>query len=163
MLKLLKNQKGMTLLELLLVILMLNILLGCIYAIYSIALASWEVGVVRCEIIPQSRIALEKMSRELTSAKEGSIEVLFPLLPSPYLQFSTLEDKTYRYYFYDDKLLEANISEGDDPEKGEGTILISGITTPTLFTFDGNMITIILIAVKDKELISLETKIQPRN
>lgn len=153
------NQKGMTLLEILIVIMMLSILLSSIYGIYSISLASWRIGVNRCEIIPQARIVLEKMAKEISKAKAESIH-----LDSPSeIQFETYDNKIC-YYLCENNLLKANITEGENPDNKEGAIIARGVDN---IIFLQNPLTqgvnILITVSSGEEHIILNTTVFPRN
>lgn len=169
------KEKGTTLLELILVVFILNIFLFSIYSIYSLVLTCWDIGIARCEILPQARITLEKISSELQTAERESIYLPLPSpLYSPWIEFKNKSGEVIRFYVNSQgKLLRANITAGDNPENGEGKPIVSQIFPglviyTSLFKYEGNILEINVSAVKyagtrSEEKIVLKTKIFPRN
>jgi hypothetical protein len=169
------KEKGTTLLELILVIFILNVFLFSIYSIYSVVISCWDIGIIRCEILPQSRITLEKISSELQTAKKSSIYLPLPSpLYSPWIEFENQDSEIIRFYVNSQgKLLRANLTRGENPQEDEGKPLTSQIFpgliiyTP-LFREEGGIIEIILTAKKyagtsSEEKIFLKTKVKVRN
>lgn len=165
-----KNARGMSLMELVVVIIMMNILFFSSYAIYNVAVSSWQIGVARCEIIPQNRIAVEKMSRDILAA----IEVKQLGLSS--LQIKTPDGKKYFYYLYNKEdpwptsppyeseiydLRRCEVTFGF--KYGSGTVIVKDVKS-LIFITSPDMVSVDLMLQKSKdEKFQLFTKLHPRN
>ena len=59
------TKKGLTLIELLMAVSLSAILLGALYAVYSISYQAYKSGINKAELNQNARIAMERMSRDL--------------------------------------------------------------------------------------------------
>ncbi len=66
-------KKGITLIELIIVIVLLSILVGFVSWVFVVGLRSWSSGKDRADIRQSSNLALERMVRELSQASSFTI------------------------------------------------------------------------------------------
>lgn len=63
-----KNEKGITMLELLVALVIAVFLGGAIFNVFNLAVRSWQKGEARTQVYQNARIALNRMSEEIRSA-----------------------------------------------------------------------------------------------
>ena len=63
-----KNEKGITMLELLVALVIAVFLGGAIFNVFNLAVRSWQKGEARTQVYQNLRIALDRMSEEIRSA-----------------------------------------------------------------------------------------------
>lgn len=70
-----KNKNGFTLAELLVTIAILGLVLGAIYGAYALSQRAYREGEASAELTQNSRVILERMTREIRQAKEIATEL----------------------------------------------------------------------------------------
>jgi prepilin-type N-terminal cleavage/methylation domain-containing protein len=70
-LKILNNEKGLTLVELLIVLALLGIVLGGIYQYFHYGYNSWMRSSAEAEQVQEARLAVIRMDREVREAQQG--------------------------------------------------------------------------------------------
>ena len=69
----LKKENGFTLIELLITLSMIGIVVTTVYSFYLVGLSGWQRSLDQAEYQQSARIAMDKIVRELTAAKEISL------------------------------------------------------------------------------------------
>ncbi len=181
------TNKGFTLTETLIVILLLAILLGVSGSLFVVSLRAWDAGYIRTSIREDVSYAMEKAVRDLKAMALGSL--------SQYdsgsgdiahtIQYDEIsgDGDTYVLYLYNSadpvfnstynrslyNLRKANITQGDDPDSGEGVLILRDLVSPdatapaTALTISSNQVTLDLVVQRSDETVSIRTKVRPRN
>jgi len=178
-------KQGFTLIETIIVLLLMAILLGATGFVFLVSLRAWDSGCIRGGIREDASYAMENMVRDLKAMAMGSL--------SQYdsgsgniahtIQYDDLSGNTYVLYLYnaDDATLDstysqslydlrkADITEGDDPALGEGTLILRDLVSPnatspaTALAISGNQVTIDFVLRRGNETVRTRTKVRPRN
>lgn len=166
-----KYRKGLTLVELIMVIGMMGILTVTVSFVYNLHFRTWNDVYTRSLIRGQLSQAMELMTARLLAAQsivdftESSITFTADLGRG---------SNTYRLYLY-------NANDPDPPpytqstysllsaqgavDDGEGVVLSPDIVAPSSppFVMNGKLITIVLTAKRGAEHITMTTSVRPRN
>ena len=179
--------QGFTIIEIIIVILLLAILLSVTGFVFTVSLRAWDVGYLRGGIREDMNYAIEKVVRDLREIANGSL--------GQYdsgsgdidhtIQFDDTGGNTYVLYLYnpDDPVLnstynkdfynlfKADIDQGDDPDSGEGVLILRDLVSPddktlaTALTIDPNatQVTLDFVLQRSDETVRIRTKVRPRN
>ena len=180
------TNRGFTLIETIIVLLLLATLLGVSGSLFVVSLRAWDSGRIRAGIREDVSYAMGKVVRDLKEMANVS--------PTQYgsnthtIQYDDLGGTTYVFYLYDDNanglfdptddpsllynLRKANISQEDDPASGEGTLILRDLVSPdatppatalTIDPNDPNQVTLDFVVQRSDETVQLRTMIRPRN
>jgi len=183
--------RGFTLIEMIIVLLLLAMLLGVTGSVLLVSLRAWNSGCIRGGIREDVSYAMEKTVRnlkEMANASLGQYDSGSGDIAHT-IQYDDLSGNTYVLYLYnaDDETLDfnygenlynlhkANITQGNNPALGEGTLILRDIVSPdatsstTALTIepkepnDPNQVTLDFVVQRSSETVRLKTKIRPRN
>jgi prepilin-type N-terminal cleavage/methylation domain-containing protein len=179
------TNKGFTLIETIIVLLLLAILLGATGFVFLVSLRAWDSGYIRTGIREDVSYAMDKTARDLTEMADGSLSQYSSIAHTiEYREFLPVGGgDTYVFYLYNSvdasfdssytenlySLRKANITQGDDPALGEGTLILRDLVSPnavapaTALTINGTLVTLDFILQRGSETVRLKTKIRPRN
>ena len=178
-------KRGFTLLEMIIVLVLLSILLGATGFVFLAGLRAWDSGCIRTGIRADASYAMDKTVRDLKKIANGSLGQYSSIANTiEYREFQPDgTGDTYVFYLYNSadstldssytenlyNLHKANITDGDDPALGEGTLLLRDLVSPdaaapaTALTISGNQATLDFVLQRGDETVRLKTKIRPRN
>lgn len=176
-----RNNKGFTLLETLIVILLLAVLLGIGGFLFLVSLRAWDAGQARTGIREDINYAVEKVVRDLKEIQQRSLSQYNSIAQT--IQFNDLDSQTYILYLYNGndpsldstysedlyELRRADISSGDNPASGEGVLLLRDLVSPdaqdpaTEISINGNKITLNIVVQRADETVAIRTIVRPRN
>lgn len=168
-------KKGLTLIELLIVILLFIILTGVIAYVFHAALITWSSQEKRSGIDIALDRAIEELARDLREARQVQSQA-----GSDEIRFTQDGTNFYIYYFYNanDSYQPAFNQSSYDLKKaaltggingtftyGSGQVIIGDAVPPATsdLSLDGNIITIDLSVKRADETIRSRTKVLPRN
>lgn len=166
------NHKGMTLVELIVVIAMMGILTTTIMFVYNFHFKSWNESYTRSLIRGNLAQALELASTQLRKAQ--TIDALAESSIT-FTADSGSGTSSYRLYLYNAGDPEPNPPytqstyslrfAQDSINYGDGAVLSSDIARPTspAFAISGKVISINLTALRGEQQIAMRTKVRPRN
>ena len=178
------TNRGFTLIETIIVLLLLAMLLGVSGSLFVVGLHAWDAGYIRGGIREDVSYAMEKVVRDLKEMANGSLDQYNPGGGdiAHTIEFTDLDGNTYVFYLYnaDDSSFDSTYSEsfydlrkadisGDDPASGEGTLILRDLVSPdatapaTALTIDDTQVTLDLVVQRSEETVRLRTKIKPRN
>lgn len=179
------TNRGFTLIETIIVLLLLAILLGVSGSLFVVSLRAWDSGCVRGGIREDISYAMEKTVRDLKAIALGSL--------SQYdsgsgdiahtIQYDDLSGNTYVLYLYnaDDATLDstygqnlydlrkADIDQGDAPATGDGVLILRDLVSPdatspaTALTVGDTQVTLDVVVQRVDETVRTRTKVRPRN
>lgn len=166
-------EKGLTLVELLITILMLTILAGVIVFIFRAVLLNWQSQENRAGIGINLDSALEEMARDIREAKTVSSA-------NDEIRFSQNDATFYVYYLYNQndsyppsfnqsayELRKATLSGGIGGTftYGAGALIVTDVLPPPTsdMSFSSNLVTLDLSISAGGETIRSRSKIKPRN
>jgi prepilin-type N-terminal cleavage/methylation domain-containing protein len=175
--------QGFTLIEMIIVLPLLAMLLSVTGFVFTVSLRAWDVGYLRTGIREDVSYAMEEVVRDL---KEMANESLFQYDSIEHtIQFGETGGDTYVLYLYslDDQVFnstynrdfynlhKANITQGDDPDSGEGVLILRDLVSPdaaapaTALTIDPNatQVTLDFVVQRSDETVRIRTKVSPRN
>lgn len=167
------DKKGLTLIELFVVIVMLAILVVTVGYLFLTGLKLWDQGYARSDIRGDISQAMELISKNLRQAK--SIDAFPTESTITFTADLGSGDTSYRIYLYNSSDPEPNPSYEQDTYElrwakgtvsyGSGTILATDIAKPTNTPFSrtGNYITIDLTVTRKDETVRVRTNVRPRN
>jgi len=178
------TNRGFTLIETIIVLLLLPMLLGVVGSVFIVSLRAWDAGLIRGGIREDVSYAMEKVVRDLREMANASLGQ-YSLIAHT-IDFNDLDgnsfvfylynvddssfDSTYSESFYD--LRKANISGGDDPAYGGGLLILQDLVSPdasapatalTIDPNDPNQVTLDFVVQRSDEIVRIRTKIRPRN
>ncbi len=152
-----KNNIGLTIIELLVTLAIISFIIAAIYSFYLAGLRGWQRGTDQMEAQQSARIAIDKIvgevlyAHELTVAEDGKT-VRFKIPDSI---------RTLRFRLINDELV------FDSCPDGEGsyfhTKIALGITDLTFSLDDNRLLTVSLNAGTDNNNFKLTSSVRPRN
>jgi prepilin-type N-terminal cleavage/methylation domain-containing protein len=179
------TNRGFTLIETIIVLLLLAMLLGVAGFVFVVSLRAWDAGRIRGGIREDVSYAMEKAVRDLKEMANGSLRqynsiantieyrafrpdgggntYVFYLYNSADLSF----DSSYTKSLYD--LRKADITQGEDPASGEGTLILRDLVSPdattpaTALTISSTEVTLDCVVQRSDEIVRARTKVRPRN
>jgi len=179
------TNRGFTLIETVIVLLLMAILLGVTGFVFLVSLRAWDSGCIRGGIRADASYAMDKTVRDLKEMANGTLSQYSSIantikyrkfLPNGggdsyvfylYNSTDTSFDSSYTESLY--SLRKANITKGDDPALGKGVLILKDIVSPnatapaTALTISGNQVTVDFVLQRGSETVRLKTKIRPRN
>ena len=173
--------QGFTLIETIIVLLLLAVMLGVTGFVCIVSLRAWDTGCLRSGIREDVNYAMEKVIRDLKEMANASLDQYDSIEHT--IQFEETGGDTYVLYLYslDDpvfnstynrdfyNLHKANITQGDDPDSGEGVLILRDLVSPdaaspaTALTISGNQVTLDFVVQRNDETVRLRAKVRPRN
>ena len=178
-------RQGFTLIETIIVLLLLAILLGATGFVFLVSMRAWDSGCIRGGIRVDAGYTMDKTVRDLKEIANGSLGQYSSIANTiEYREFQPDgTGDTYVLYLYNSadstldssytenlyNLHKANITDGDDPALGEGTLLLRDLVSPdaaaptTALAISGNQVTVDFVLQRGSETVRLKTKIRPRN
>ncbi len=144
-------ERGFTLLELILTLVLLTVVLGSAYSFYFMGLNSYHGGVNQIDLQQNARIAMDKISSELKFADYYSIK--------------DTGEKIY-FFFPDENTLHTFRLRGKDLEYciGSGVTKVAYNVDSLEFFYGKNGTVAFIITVKDQSReYSLSSSVKPRN
>jgi prepilin-type N-terminal cleavage/methylation domain-containing protein len=178
------TNRGFTLIETIIVLLLLAMLLGVSGSLFVVGLHAWDAGYIRGGIREDVSYAMEKVVRDLKEMANGSLDQYNPGGGdiAHTIEFTDLDGNTYVFYLYnaDDSSFDSTYSEsfydlwkadipGDDPASGEGTLILRDLVSPdaiapaAALTISGNQVTLDFVVQRSDEIVRIRTKVRPRN
>lgn len=181
------TNRGFTLLETLIVLLLLSVLMGVSSFLFVVSLRAWDAGSIRTGIREDVSYAMEKAVRDLKEMANGSLAQYNPgsgeiahtiqyeeiggdqdtYVLYLYNEDDSSFDSTYSESLYD--LRRANISDGDVPASGEGALILRDLVSPdatapaTALSISGTQVTLDFVVQRSDETVRTRTKVRPRN
>ena len=152
------NRKGLTLVELIMVMAMMTILTATVCFVYNLHFKTWNEVYTRSLIRGHLSQALELMSDRLLQATSITAFTQNSITFTADLGGGS---NTYRLYLYNGSLLSAEGTITD----GSGVVLAANILQPSnpSFTMNGKVITINLTVQKGDQQVTMMTSVRPRN
>jgi len=175
------TNRGFTLIETIIVLLLLAMLLGVVGSVFIVSLRAWDAGSIRTGIREDVSYAMEKVVRDLKEMANGSLSQYSSIEHT--IQFEETGGDTYVLYLYNSadpvfnsrynrdfyNLHKANINQGDDPDSGEGVLILRDLVSPdasapaTALTISGSQVTLDLAVRRGDETVTIRTMVRPRN
>lgn len=177
------TNRGFTLIEMLIVLLLLAMLLGVTGFVFIVSLRVWDAGCIRGGIREDVSYAMEKAVRDLKEMANGSLSQYSSIEHT--IQFEETGGDTYVLYLYNSadpvfnstynrdfyNLHKANITQGDDPDSGEGVLILRDLVSPdasapkTSLSINAGrtQVTLDLAVQRGDETVTIRTKVRPRN
>ena len=177
------TNRGFTLIETLIVLLLLAILLGISGSLFMVSLRAWDTGRIRTGIREDVSYAMEKVVRDLKEMALRSLSQYSSIAHT--VQYDDFAGNNYVFYLYNVNdssfdssyteslynLYKANTSEGEDPALGDGVLILRDLVSPdatspaAALSIDPNstQVTLDLVVQRSDERVRIRTKIRPRN
>jgi len=175
------TNRGFTLIEMLIVLSLLAMLLGVTGFVFIVSLHAWDAGCIRTGVREDVSYAMEKAVRDLKEMANGSLSQYSSIEHT--IQFEETGGDTYVLYLYNSadpvfnstynrdfyNLHKANITQGDDPDSGEGVLILRDLVSPdasapaTALTISGTQVTLDFVVQRSDEIVRIRTKVRPRN
>jgi len=171
------NRKGLTLIELMIVVVMFVILAAATFFIFRAVLLSWASEETRAGVDVTLDFGIENMVRDLREASQIQSTADYDEI-----RFTPDYTNYYIYYLYnaDDsyvpppafdqttyELRRATLTDGINGTftYGEGQLIMTDVEPPTTsdLSLSGNIITIDITITRDDETIRSKTEVRPRN
>jgi prepilin-type N-terminal cleavage/methylation domain-containing protein len=169
------NEKGMTLVEMMIASIIVTLLIGSAMTVYIAVLKSWAGQERRVGISIVSDRALSEMSNELRSASEVSTSI-----NNDEIRYTNDGSNYYIYYLYNSSdTYPPAFTESSYQLKhtaltgtingtftyGDGRIIATDVLPPTTtdLSFSGSTITMDMSITRGDETIRSKTKVSPRN
>ena len=177
------TNRGFTLIETIIVLLLLAILLGVSGSLFVVSLRAWDSGCVRGGIREDISYAMEKTVRDLKAMANVS--------PTLYgsnthtIQYDDLDGTTYVFYLYDDnadvlfdptddpsllyELHKATKAQLDAGNYDAGVLILRDLVSPdatspaTALTVGDTQVTLDIVVQRVDETVRTRTKVRPRN
>ena len=177
------TNRGFTLIETLIVLLLLAILLGVSGSLFVVSLRAWDSGFLRTGIREDVSYSMEKVVRDLKEIANGGLNQYSSIAHTIQYDEISGDGDTYVLYLYNSadpvfnsrynrdfyNLHRANITQGDDPALGDGVLILRDLVSPdaaspvTTLTISGNQVTLDFVVQRSDETVRLRTKVRPRN
>ena len=174
------TNRGFTLIETIIVLLLLAMLLGVAGFVFVVSLRAWDSGCIRGGIREDTSYAMEKVVRDLKEMAIRSLSQYSSIAHT--VRYNDFAGHTYVFYLYnaDDSSFDSTYSEsfydlwkanipGDDPASGEGTLILRDLVSPdatplaTALTISGTQVTLNFVVQRSDEIVRVRTKVRPRN
>ena len=174
------TNRGFTLIETIIVLLLLAVLLGISGSLFVVGLQAWDAGRIRTGIREDVSYAMEKVGRDLREMANGSLRQYSSIAHT--IDFNDLDGNSFVFYLYNsaDAPFDSNYTEsfydlrkadipGEDPASGEGTLILRDLVSPdataqaTALTIDPNQVTLDFVVQRSDEIVRVRTKVRPRN
>ena len=177
------TNRGFTLIETLIVILLIVILLGVSGSFFMVSLRAWNAGYTRTGIREDVSYAMEKVVRDLKEMALRSLSQYSSIANT--VQYNDFAGNTYVFYLYNANdssfdssyteslynLRKASTSIGDDPALGDGVLILRDLVSPdatapaAALSIDPNntQVTLDFVVQRNDETVRIRTKIRPRN
>ncbi len=174
------TNRGSTLIEMIIVLLLLAMLLGVAGSAFIVSLHAWDSGLIRAGIREDVSYATEKAVRDLREMALRSLSQYGSIAHT--VQYKDFAGNTYVLYLYNahDSSFDSTYSEslydlwkanipGDDPASGEGTLILRDLVSPdattpaTALTTSGSQVTLDFVVQRSDEIVRIRTKVSPRN
>lgn len=166
-----KKQKGITLIEILVVLFIMGLIAIALYNVLSTGMKGWRVGKKRTDIIAQARVAMDRLTREAREATWMEAADATSINFSAELGTGSDRDVVYSYY---------NSILHREEESGGEKVMAKDMNSFSLYyyskgddgaihSFDGSaaddiwMIEIKLKVKEDDNIVNLRSTVQPRN
>jgi len=146
---LLSNQKGLTLLELIISVGLLGIIMAAGLTLYLTGIKTWKTGDVQLELQQNARIAIKTISEAVRDAK--TVEVLDE---GNRISIVTNKGENIEFYYKDKKLMR---------KKNHTSNTVANYVENIVFKKESSLIFISIEVKKEDHSVELETKIFPRN
>ncbi len=146
---LLSNQKGLTLLELIISVGLLGIIMAAGLTLYLTGVKTWKTGDVQLELQQNARIAIKTISEAVRDAK--TVEVLDE---GNRISIVTNKGENIEFYYKDKKLMR---------KKNHTSNTVANYVENIVFKKESSLIFISIEVKKEDHSVELETKIFPRN
>ena len=173
--------RGFTLIEMLIVLLLLAMLSGVGASLFVVGLQACDTGRIRTGIREDVSYAMDEVVRDLKELANGSLTEYSSIAHT--IQFDERGGDSYVFYLHnaDDSsfdsnyteslynLRKANITQGHDPASGEGTLVLRDLVSPdaaspaTALSIDGTQVTLDFVLQRSDEIVRTRTKVGPRN
>lgn len=175
------NANGFTLLETMIVASIASVLVAMCAYLFTVTFKVWGTGSFRMGIREDMSYAMEKTVRDLKEIANGSLGQYSSIDHT--IQFQETGGDTCVLYLYssDDpvfnstynrdfyNLHKANITLGEDPDSGEGAVLLRDLVSPddsspaTALTINSNQVTLDFVVQRSDETVRIRTTVRPRN
>jgi len=175
------TNRGFTLIEMIIVLVLLPMLLGVSGSLFVVGLHAWDTGRTRTGIREDVSYAMDEVVRDLKEMANGSLAQYSSI--SHTIQFDERGGDTYVLYLHnaDDSsfdssyteslydLRKADITQGEDPASGEGTLILRDLVSPdattpaTALTISSTQVTLDIVVQRSDEIVRTRTKVRPRN
>ena len=153
---LLSNQKGLTLLELIISVGLLGIIMAAGLTLYLTGIKTWKTGDVQLELQQNARIAIKTISEAVRDAK--IVEVLDEegkyVVEGNRISIVTNKGENIEFYYKDKKLMR---------KKNHTSNTVANYVENIVFKKESSLIFISIEVKKEDHSVELETKIFPRN
>ena len=179
------TNRGFTLIETIIVLLLLAMLLGVVGSVFIVSLRAWDAGLIRGGIREDVSYAMEKVVRDLKEMANGSLKKHNSITNTiEYREFRPDGGgNTYVFYLYnsDDSSFDSSYTEshynlykaeGDNPLLGDGVLILRDLVSPnaappatalTIDPNDPNQVTLDFVVQRSDEIVRIRIKIRPRN
>lgn len=174
-------RRGFTLTEMIIVLLLLALLSGVGGSLFVAGLQAWDSGRTRIGVREDVSYAMDEIVRDLKAMANGSLTRYNSVAQT--IQFGERGGDTYVFYLYNAEdssfdsnyteslynLYKADITRGDNPGSGEGTLILRDVVSPdaaspaTALEINGTEATLDLIVRRNNETVRTRTAVRPRN
>lgn len=152
-----RNNKGLTLVELLVTLAIISFVIAALYSFYLAGLRGWQRGTDQMEAQQSARIAMDKIIGEVLYAHELSVTE-----DSKVIRFKTGDNiRTLRFRLINDELVFDSCPDGDGSYFH--TKIALGITDLTFNLDENRLLTVSLSSGNEHNQISLTSSVRPRN
>lgn len=175
------TNRGFTLIETIIVLLLLAVLLGVVGSVFIVSLHAWDSGCIRGGIREDTSYAMEKTVRDLKEMANASLGLYNSIEHT--IQFDEKGGDTYVFYLYnaDDSSFDSTYSESfydlrkaaksqlDAANYAAGVPILRDLVSPdatppaTALTVDPNQVTLDYVVQRSDEIVRVRTKVRPRN
>jgi len=175
------TNRGFTLIETVIVLLLLAMLLGVVGSVFIVSLRAWDAGLIRGGIREDVSYAMEKVVRDLREMANASLGQ-YSLIAHT-IDFNDLDGNSFVFYLYnaDDSSFDSTYSESfydlrkatksqlDAGNYAAGVPILRDLVSPdaseaaTALTISGNQVTLDFVVQRSDEIVRIRTKVRPRN
>jgi len=182
------TNRGFTLIETIIVLLLLAMLLGVSGSLFVVGLHAWDAGRIRAGIREDVSYAMEKVVRDLKEMANGSLDQYDPGSGdiAHTIDFNDLDGNSFVFYLYnaDDSSFDSTYSESfydlrkatkaqlDAGNYDAGILILRSLVSPdatppatalTIDPNDPNQVTLYFVVQRSDEIVRTRTKVRPRN
>ncbi len=167
-----RKQAGLTFIELLISIMLIGIIAAVLFNVLQSGLNTWRFGDIKMDLVNNSRMAMEKISREMRHGGQSTFTVLY------------VDSDRDSVEFYAD--IDYGVNEPDDLELIKYELLLTGQIQKTItdsdmsvntfilakdivslhFTLEQEVATVVVIRLKGQRedlVVNIANKVFPRN